>query len=368
MDGTNMRKSVFSTSPWRWIMVDECEHKATRTRKGLMADAKKVKAGEARWKGVKVGERKALVSKAAHARWKKDRIVVAEHRGSVKLAGFEIGCAVLSDGRRVFSERSLSEALGHKRHADEYAERKKALETGSEVLPVFITPKVRPYLSEEAAAKLAKPIRYQAAKGFGIPAFGVDATLLADICEAYLTARDANVLRTAAELAKAAAADKLIRALARVAIVALIDEATGYQVVRDRDELQQLLAKYVSEEVRPWAAVFPNDFYVELFRLRKVKMEDVRKRPQYFGKLTNEIVYERLIPGILPKLQELNPTDDKGRRARKHTQFLSNSAGAQHLKNHLTGVVMLMRSATDYDDFVRRLDRAAPKQNREIDE
>jgi len=40
----------------------------------------------------------------------------------------------------------------------------------------------------------------------------------------------------------------LIRALAKVSIIALVDEATGYQRVRGEFELQKMLKAYISEE------------------------------------------------------------------------------------------------------------------------
>lgn len=326
-----------------------------------MTDEKKKKAGKARWIGVPQETRKALVSQAAHARWQKaDGVRVADYRGEVDLAGFVLACAVLDDGTRVLSERSVSSALAHERTPADYSRKQVAAAAGQEVLPAFISPTLAKYLPPEARKKLANPIRYQLKKGFGIPAIGIEATLLADICEAFLSAREDGAL-SPAELGKAKAADRLMRALARVALVALIDEATGFQVARDRDELQKLLAKYVSEEHRPWMQKFPNEYYVELFRLRNVKTDDVRKRPQYFGKLTNDVVYSRLLPGMLPKLDEVNPTNEQGRRARKHHQHLLEQ-GDEHLTRHLAGVVYLMRSSANWTEFMKALNRASPVQ------
>jgi hypothetical protein len=327
-----------------------------------MTDENKKKAGKARWIGVPKAERKVLVSKAAHARWKKDAgtVRVADYRGEVDLAGHKLACAVLDDGTRVLSERSLSAALDHQRHPADYDRKQLATAAGEEVLPAFVSSVAANYLSAATKTKLANPIRYQLKKGFGIPGVGVDATLLADICESYLAAREDGVLPVE-EVGKARAADRLMRALARVGLVALIDEATGFQVVRDRDELQRLLEKYVSEEHRPWMQKFPNEFYVELFRLRNLKTDDVRKRPLYFGKLTNDLVYARLLPGMLPKLDEVNPTNDQGRRARKHHQHLLES-GEAHLNKHIAGLVYLMRSSTNWADFMRSVNKAAPIQ------
>jgi hypothetical protein len=233
-------------------------------------------------------------------------------------------------------------------------------------LPVFVSSTIAEYMSDDARERLSKPIRYRQADDWSIPAWGVDAGLLADICDAYLAARENGVLKTEAQIRKAAAAERLTRALAKVGIVALIDEATGYQVERDRDELQRLLSRYVSEAFRPWTATFPTQFYVEMFRLRNITTDDVRKRPAYFGKLTNDVVYARLLPGMVKSLAEVNPADEKGRRARKHFQHLTENVGVTHLREHLTGVLFLMKSSTSWDDFTRRLDRAAPRQQQTL--
>lgn len=325
-------------------------------------DEKKRRAAQKRWQGVEKSEKKAIASKAAHARWRKEGVLVAQRRGVITLGGYELACAVLEDERRVISERAFSEALGHKRHADDYAQKRQAKESGALVLPGYvIDDRIGQFLSEEARAKLAQPVRYQVTEGFGIPAVGIEAVLIADVCDAYIAAREAGVLRPE-EQHKATAAMTMMRALAKVAIVALIDEATGYQVLRSKDELQKLLEQYVSEEHRPWTKVFPDEYYIELFRLRKLKIEDVRKRPSYFGHLTNDIVYSRLVPGMLPRLKEVNPANGKGRRKRTHTQHLTNSLGEQHLRTHLAGVIMLMKASDSYTEFVRALDKAAPKQ------
>lgn len=321
------------------------------------------KAGQARAASMTVKERKALATRAAHARWKRDPdgSAVATHEGEVKLGSVTLPCAVLKDGRRIFSERGLSEAFTHVRSGNEF--KKRAAQPEEERLPVFLNTTVGAFLSPAARVRLASPIRYRQHDGSGsIPAWGVEAELLPEICDAYLQARDAGALKDAVSLRKAAAAERLIRALAKVAVVALIDEATGYQVERDREELQRLLGAYVSEEFRPWQNMFPTQLYVEMFRLRNITTDDVRKRPAYFGHLTNNIVYERLLPGMKQRLAEVNPADDNGRRSRKHHQHFSANQGVQHLREHLAGVLFLMKSSTSWDDFMRRLDRAAPRQ------
>jgi hypothetical protein len=59
----------------------------------------------------------------------------------------------------------------------------------------------------------------------------------------------------------------VLGALAKVSIDALIDEATGYQRVRDDFELQKMLKAYISEETLEWQKTFHDSFYEQLYRL-----------------------------------------------------------------------------------------------------
>ncbi len=145
-------------------------------------------------------------------------------------------------------------------------------------------------------------------------ASGYDAELLPAVCEIYLQARDAGVLpRNQEHVAKQA--EILIRGLARIGIIALVHEATGYQEVRAKNALALILEQFIAEELRAWVQTFPDDFYREMFRLRGLDYPQFNvKRPQYFGTLTNDLVYKRLAPGVLDELKRVTPRDEKGRR------------------------------------------------------
>lgn len=58
-----------------------------------------------------------------------------------------------------------------------------------------------------------------------------------------------------------------MRVFARVGITALVDEATGYQYDREKNELQKILKAYIAEDLLPWQKRFPDIYYKELFRL-----------------------------------------------------------------------------------------------------
>ena len=96
---------------------------------------------------------------------------------------------------------------------------------------------------------------------------GYEATILADICDAVLEARKQGKLTKRYERI-AAQCEILVRGFARVGIIALVDEATGYQADRARDGLAKILEAFVAKELRKWVKTFPAEFYQELFRLR----------------------------------------------------------------------------------------------------
>ncbi len=206
---------------------------------------------------------------------------------------------------------------------------------------------------------LTSPIMYRPKSG-GRTAHGVEATLLPKICNALLSLYDRNVLYPSQE-AVAIQAGLLVRGLADVGITALVDEATGYQEIRPKDELRRLLEAYVAPEFLPWTKRFPNDFYRELFRLRGWAYDPLSvKRPKLVGYLTENIVYKRLPEGVLDELKKLNPKDETGRRKKRHHQFLTDDIGNPHLEKHVASAITLMKISATYKGFKKHLDKALP--------
>ena len=64
----------------------------------------------------------------------------------------------------------------------------------------------------------------------------------------------------------------LIRGFASVGIIALVDEATGYQYERPRRDLEEYLKKFLSEGLRRWVRTFPGDYFKHLCRLKGVQL------------------------------------------------------------------------------------------------
>lgn len=318
------------------------------------------KAAIARAKSLTAEERKNIASLAAIKRWH-PKIPEATHDGAIKIGDLELPCAVLADGTRVLSERGMTKALGGKRGGAHWRRKKADPDGVGANLPVFLSANnLLPYISEDLRSALITPIEY-ISKGGGAIAHGVRAESLPQICEVWLKAREANDLHpTQAHLARQA--EILVRSLAKVGIVALVDEATGYQEVRDKAALQAILDKYLAKELAAWAKRFPDEFYQQIFRLRRWEWRGMKvNRPQCVANYTKDIVYNRIAPSILEELEKRNPRDEQGNRKAKHHQWLTTDVGHPALAQHLYAVVGLMRISPNWEIFKHNLDLAFPR-------
>lgn len=161
------------------------------------------------------------------------------------------------------------------------------------------------------------------------------------------------------------ALNNLKRGLAHVGIIALVDEATGYQDDRAKDALAKILEQFIAKELRPYVKTFPTDFYKEMFRLRKWRWPDLpadqRKRPILVGNLTDNVVYDRLAPGVKQRLKEMIGRNESGRLRHKMFQRLTEEIGDPKLREHLASVVALMKAADDWPQFMKMIDRSLPR-------
>jgi hypothetical protein len=141
-------------------------------------------------------------------------------------------------------------------------------------------------------------------------------------------------------------AQLLLNALADVAIIAIIDEATGYQKRRAHNVLQAILAAYIAPELMPWQKRFPNSYYEQIDKVVGWKYDaSSTARTAYVGKLTNKLIWDKLPPGVAQELRRLNPVDPTtGRRKRKHHQLLTDDVEHPHLQNQIMAVTTLMRA------------------------
>jgi hypothetical protein len=217
-------------------------------------------------------------------------------------------------------------------------------------------------ITGELSARIYQPKIFLPPTG-GMIAYGYEATALIDLCEFILKCRDYELL-TPAQDNMAAAADIVIRAFAKVGIIAVIDEVTGYQEERDHEALQKILAAYIAPELMPYTNRFPEEFWKNMFRLRNWQYHRLSsgagtpKGPRYAGKLTDELVYKKLPPGVREELRQKNPANERSQRRHKHYQFLTEDVGDPHLTKQVAIVTTLMKISPNWRTFKSLFERA----------
>lgn len=273
--------------------------------------------------------------------------VAATHRGILPIGGLQLECYVLEDGRRVFAKRGMARALGLKS------------EGGNAFLKTLSGKKLGSEINGELRENLENPIVFDISGAD--PAHGFEGETLVEVCKAVIRADEAGKLLES-QKPMALQARAIVNALAKVAIVALIDEATGYQTERSPDALRLLVQAYIEKEKREWEKEFPDDFYLSL---NKVYGSDpyiaraggslVINKPQHFGNFTNKYVYGPLEDGeVLKELQRLNPKiATTGSRKDKLHSYLSKGYGLEKLREQRQEVLTMLKLSDDIDDFKR---------------
>lgn len=311
-------------------------------------DIKKQAGGIARSAALTPEARSKIAAKGA---LKKAGFPSATHSGSIFIGGANIPCAVLNDGRRVVWQREVVGLLtGNKKGG-----LSRYLEAGN--LAPYAPEKFKHGSFDETAITFEMN---------GVKAHGFAAEDIVDICKMYMQARGANALLSS-QIHLAAQAEIIVLSLAKIGITALIDEATGYQEIRDRKALQALLDTYLKKEHAAWAKRFPDEFYKEMFRLRGWKYPTVSgARPGVVGTYTSNLVYERLAPGLLHELEQRNPKGETGSRKSKHHQWLTEDVGHPALTAHMHAVLGMMRASDSWDGFMLLMDKAFPRKGQTI--
>ena len=336
---------------------DEARSEAEAKRAGkALSKLGAAKGGKARAANLTSEERADIARQAAEKRWGTDTSVLRErYQGIIQIGDNELQCSVLDNGIRVFSFRGITRALGGKTTGTRRSK------NGARQLPSFLESEaIKPHIPPELMARLITPLQYMPIQG-GRTAFGYEATLIPEICELILDANTIKPFRSNQRFL-VDTANLLIRGFARVGIIALVDEATGYQEKRARDELSKILEAYIEEELRPYVSKFPSEFFKNIYRLYDWEYKPgVTKAPRYIGKFISKYVYDPLPPGVHQQLRELNPTNEKGQRKHKHFQFLTESVGDPHLDKQIIAVTTLLKISDNPRTFDDNFQRAFSK-------
>jgi hypothetical protein len=266
------------------------------------------------------------------------------------IAGVKVPCAVLSNGKRIFFQREIVGLLtGNKKGGFS-----RYLQAGN----------LQPFIPEKFKGRLIEDVVHvflyhgQIAQGF-------EATDLIEICEMYLKARaakypDGKPVLIATQQELATKAEIITRAFAKIGVIAAIDEATGWQM--EESEYQRLLSQYIAD-LQPWLTTFGDNYYEQIYRLKgwdwSRYIVENKNHPWAVANITNRVVYEKLPVGVLEKLRDLCPRNEKGNRKHKLYKHLA-SPGYVHLVKHLGHVEAIMEQNKDWISALKQIDARFP--------
>lgn len=325
-------------------------------------DTPQSKGGKARAESLPASRRSEIARQGAAARWSAQ----AEIEGLPKVLcgstdrpmrieslGIEIPCYVIEGERRVLVQRGMVTALGMSRGSA-------AGGSGGDRLAKFVSGKsINPFVPKDLLPVIINPVKFRAPNG--AVAYGYDAEALHELCLAVLEARRKGKLHYQQHHI-AERCELLMSAWALAGIISAVDEATGWQYVRAKNAIETIIDKWLVKELQPWKKQFPTDYYKRIFELNGWPFDPgSSKRPQVIGRWTNDIVYDRLGPGLREQLHDYAGRDEKRRLRHQLHRYLTGMHGIPELQSHLAGVVALMRAATSWEQFKEMLQRVYPK-------
>lgn len=288
-----------------------------------------------------------------------DRLV-AKYEGVLHLGDKELSCAVLNDNTRVITATAVFEAFDRPRKG------KSSEDYRADRMPSFINANnLQPFVNEELIG-WTQLIEYYDKNGNYRT--GYNAHVLRGLCMVYLEARKAGTLLKS-QMRFAEIAESILYALSGIGIIALVDEATGYQYDRERDELQKILKSYISEELLPWQKRFPDVFYKELFRLNgwDYTVKGIKKRPSIIGKWTNILVYDQLPQGVLAELKKKTPISEKGNRTARYHQSLTLDVGEPNLSFVITQAITIFRLSSNMKEMWNNFNKLLNNQRGQLE-
>jgi len=269
------------------------------------------------------------------------KIPKATHWGELPIGDALLPAYVLETGERVFAIKGVMVGL---------------IEIeGGPLAEYLMVKKLKPYLPSDLIpddnSNIAALIEFDTGtKGFARHALGMPVEKFMDLCVAYSTAYEKGEL-TERQQKIAVNANRFLRATAKVGIVALVDEVTGYQYDRPLDALQLKLKLYLEEEMREWEATFPDELWIEFQRLTHWK-GPLHLRPKWWGKLVNELIYDYLDSDVFNWLRNNAPRPRKGQNYHK---WLSSQYGLKKLIEHIWMTIGMAKACHTMDELRERM-------------
>jgi hypothetical protein len=324
----------------------------------------KTKGGKARAASLSPEERSLIAKKAADSKWDKS-IPTVLLGAKLTLGGVDVDCYVTEDGERLIAGRGMQEIL---KLVDEDLP-KSGQKPGSRLTRLLSNKSLNYLIYKDKTRDHFSPKkrRYQ-----GRIIAGFNAEMLVDICEGMLEARSLGVLKTTRQSIIAAQCELIMRGLAKIGIVALIDEATGYQNLRPADGLRNYFDQILKKDLAVWFKRFPDEYYENIYKLKGWEWPGMAKnRFSVVGKYTNDLVWERLVPGLKDELNSRNPKNEKGYRSHKHHQWLNDEVGDKLFSAQMFTILALQRACLNktgnkWNHFMSMMDDILPRKGTTI--
>lgn len=321
------------------------------------------KGGFSRDKSLSASEKSNIGRAGAEARWG-STVPSVLLGGKLILGGVEVDCYVTEDGERLIAGRGMQDVL---KLIDEDVPRPQ--KAGSRMTRLLNNKVLKPLIYKDKPMDHFQP-KKRKFKGKSIAGF--NAEMLVDICEGMLDARNLGQLKTARQIIIAAQAEAILRGLAKTGIVALIDEATGYQTIRPADSLRSYFDIVLAKDLAVWAKRFPDEYYENIYKLKGWDWHGMGKnRYSVVGTYTNDLIYGRIIPGLTEELSKRNPRQANGHRAHKHHQLLNDDAGGKLFSAQMFTILALQRACLakpgdKWNHFINMMNDILPKKNSTI--
>ncbi len=305
--------------------------------------------GKARMQKLTPEQRREQARAAARKRWAEPEseiiggptIPKATHWGELEIGVKVLPCYRLVSGERIFSLKGVVVSL---------------IETDGGQLAEYIKVKsLRDFLPSDLVPaendQIPALIKFDTgAEGVGKFAWGLPVEKFIDLCDAYSNAAESGNL-TERQQKIAVNANAFLRACAKVGIIALVDEATGYHEERPLDELQFKLKLFLAEEMRKWDKTFPDELWVQFGRLTNWK-GSLHQRPKYWGNLVMDLIYEYLDADVAQWLKENAP---KPMHGQNYDQWLSEQYGLKKLVEHIWKVIGVASTCRTMDELKKKM-------------
>jgi P63C domain len=313
------------------------------------------KGGRVRADRLSPEQRRASASKAASMRWAKppdaltgdvssgDNVSYngemppspfAKHKGELSLGGHPVDVYVLDTGDRVISLRAVVKTISGV--------------DASNLGDYIGVQALKPFINSDLILGETKEYHLP---GTQLKGRGITAEQYIEILNGYVRAFEIGALATKRQREIAIKCSIVLGACAKVGLIALIDEATGYQYERTEDALQIKLRAFVADELREWEKTFPDELWEQFGRLTNWKGK-FQQRPKWWGHLVMELVYHALDPDIARYLKENKPKPYHGQN---YHQWLTEDIGLRALIPHIYEIIGMAKTCRDMRELKEKV-------------